>query len=113
MGLIPLSERRRIDLNDSSLDERVGPDQLVVRSVVHLQNMSLVAKNILSRVIHTTLIIRVLRVTCSEPQAKLPESRRRARYLRLPPRTRTECMRFTPSLVLAAWRPSSNFRFLR
>lgn len=36
MGFVPLSERRRINLDDSSLDECVGPDQLVVRSVVHL-----------------------------------------------------------------------------
>jgi hypothetical protein len=36
MGFVPLSERRRIDLDDSPLDERVGSDQLVVRGVVHL-----------------------------------------------------------------------------
>jgi hypothetical protein len=49
----------------------------------------------------TTPMIRVFLVVCSEAQAKFPESRRRARYLRLPPRTRTVWMRFAPSLVLA------------
>merc|ERR1711939_403422 len=58
-------------------------------------------------------MMRVLRVQCSEPQAELPVSRRMARDLVLPPRTRTWWMRFGPSLVMAAWRPSSNFLFLR
>ena len=61
----------------------------------------------------TTPIILVFLVTCSLPHAKLPESRRSARYLRLPPRTRTVWMRFGPNLVMAGWRPSSNFLFLR
>jgi hypothetical protein len=30
VGLIPHSERRRINLDDGTLDETVGPDQLVV-----------------------------------------------------------------------------------
>ena len=55
---------------------------------------------------------RVLRVTDSEPQAKLPASRRSARYLVCPPRTRTVWMRLAPSLVDADWRPSSYLRFL-
>jgi len=52
----------------------------------------------------------------SEPQLKLPKSRRRARNLRLPPRARTVRTRFLipdTSLVMAGARPSSNFRFLR
>lgn len=61
----------------------------------------------------TTPMIRVFLVTDSLPHAKLPESRRRARYFRLPPRTRTVWIRLGPSLVLAGWRPSSNFLFLR
>jgi hypothetical protein len=61
----------------------------------------------------TTLMIRVFLVTFSEPHAKLPVSRRSARYLCPPPRTRTVWIRFAPSLVPAGWRPSSNFRFLR
>lgn len=54
---------------------------------------------------------RVLRVQPSEPQAKLPESRRRARYLWLPPRVRTVWMRLGPIRVLAPWRPASKARF--
>jgi hypothetical protein len=34
VSLIPLTERSGIDLNDGALDEGVGADQLVVRSVV-------------------------------------------------------------------------------
>jgi len=36
VGLVPLSEGGRIDLDDSTLDEGVGTDQLVVGSIVHL-----------------------------------------------------------------------------
>jgi hypothetical protein len=116
VGLIPHSKRSRINLDDGALDESIGSDQLVVRSIVHLFHVTIILGIALEnnkKKIRTTLIMRVLRVTCSEPHAKLPESRRRARYLRLPPRTRTVCMRLAPSLVFAGWRPSSNFRFLR
>jgi hypothetical protein len=41
MCFIPLPERRRINLNDGALDEGVGPDQLVVRSIVYLQPKSI------------------------------------------------------------------------
>ena len=45
----------------------------------------------------------------SEPQEKLPESRRRARNLEFPPLTRTRLtVTFEDSLVMAGWRPSSN-----
>lgn len=54
---------------------------------------------------------RVLRVQPSEPQAKLPESRRSALYLWLPPRVRTVWMRLAPIRVLADWRPCSKTRF--
>ena len=50
---------------------------------------------------------RVLRLTPSLPQEKLPASRRRARNLRLPPRVRTRWMRLGPMRVLAGWRPFS------
>jgi len=63
--------------------------------------------------IRTTPMIRVLRVTCSDAHAKFPDSKRRARYLTLPPRVRTVWIRLGPSLVLAGCRPSSNFLFLR
>lgn len=56
-------------------------------------------------------MMRVLRVQPSEPQAKLPLSRRRALYLWLPPRVRTVWTRLAPILVLAAWRPASKARF--
>lgn len=56
-------------------------------------------------------MMRVLRVQPSEPQAKLPLSRRRALYLWLPPRVRIVWMRLAPIRVLAGWRPSSKARF--
>jgi hypothetical protein len=54
---------------------------------------------------------RVLRVQPSEAQAKLPESRRKARYLWLPPRVRTTWTRLAPMRVLASCRPASKARF--
>jgi hypothetical protein len=36
VGLIPHSKRCRINLDDRALDESIGSDQLVVRSIVHL-----------------------------------------------------------------------------
>lgn len=36
MGLVPLSEGGCIDLDDGTLDQGVGTDQLVVGSIVHL-----------------------------------------------------------------------------
>ena len=58
--------------------------------------------------LYTTSRTRVFRVTDSEPQEKLPWSRRRARNLVLPPRARTvRTQVFDDSLVLAAGRPSS------
>jgi hypothetical protein len=41
MCLIPLPERRRINLNDGALDEGVCPDQFIVRSIVYLQPESI------------------------------------------------------------------------
>lgn len=61
----------------------------------------------------TTSMILVFLVQCSEPQAKLPLSNRMARYLVLPPRTRTSWIRLAPSLVMAGCRPNSNFLFFR
>lgn len=93
------------------LDVRV-PSQLFTPPILH-SNVAWV-HHCLVRVTLTTWRRRVLRVTCSEPQAKLPVSRRRARYLTLPPRVRTEWTRFDESsLVMAGWRPSSNLRALR
>lgn len=60
---------------------------------------------------YATAMTRVLRVVPSEAHAKLPESRRRARYLWLPPRVRTVWMRLAPIRVCAGWRPSSKARF--
>jgi hypothetical protein len=45
------------------------------------------------------------------PLAATHLSRRRARCLMLPPRTRTVWMRFGPMRVLEAWRAISNWRF--
>ena len=107
--LIPLTEGSGVDLGDGTLDEGVRPDQLVVRGVVHLDTQQhpssakptpqSTGKVPAGR--RTTPMIRVLRVVDSEPQAKLPESRRSARYFRLPPRTRTVWTRLAPSLVRA------------
>ena len=71
-------------------------------------------------------MMRVFFVACSDAHAKLPVSSRIARRFSLPPRTRTTCTRFGPSLVIAAGRPSlqrsggslsarthSNLRFFR
>uniref|UniRef100_A0A182KID7 Uncharacterized protein n=1 Tax=Anopheles christyi TaxID=43041 RepID=A0A182KID7_9DIPT len=63
--------------------------------------------------LYTTSMIRDLRAIPSDPQAKLPESRRRARNFLLPPRVRTKWTRVPPILVLAAGRPNSYFLFLR
>ena len=38
MGLIPLPERSSIDLDDSTLNEGVCPDKLIVGSVVNLED---------------------------------------------------------------------------
>lgn len=54
---------------------------------------------------------RTLRDMPSEPQEKLPDSRRRARYLVLPPRVRTRWIRLVPIRVLAGWRPFSKALF--
>ena len=62
--------------------------------------------------LYTTSSTRVLRVQTSEPQLKLPVSRRRARCFMLPPRQRTSRVRLGPILVIAIWRPISNFRFM-
>jgi hypothetical protein len=48
-----------------------------------------------------TPTMRTLREIPSLPQEKLPDSRRRPRNLRLPPRVRTRWMRLGPILVLA------------
>ena len=56
--------------------------------------------------------MRVFLVQTSEPHEKLPVSRRIARNLVLPPRTRTECTRLGPILVIAICRPMSYFLFL-
>lgn len=114
--LVPLTERRGVDLDDGRLDEGVRSDKLVVGGVVDLYEMvsGMGGRKEQERQRRTTSIKRVLRVQCSEAQAKLPESRRRARNLVLPPRVRTVEMRFGLSRrVLAGWRPSSNFLFLR
>jgi hypothetical protein len=58
-----------------------------------------------------TTMTRVLRVQPSEAQAKLPESRRSARYLWLPPRVRTVWIRLAPIRVFAGWRPASKALF--
>ena len=60
---------------------------------------------------YTTPIMRVLRVQPSDAQAKLPESRRRARYLWFPPRVRTVWIRLAPMRVFAGWRAFSKARF--
>jgi hypothetical protein len=36
VGLIPLAERGGIDLDNSTLDEGVGTNKLIVRGIVHL-----------------------------------------------------------------------------
>jgi len=42
VGLIPHSKGRRINLDDGTLDESVGPDQLVVRRIVHLFQVNII-----------------------------------------------------------------------
>jgi len=37
MGFIPLSERRSIDLNDSTLDKGICSDEFVVRRIIYLR----------------------------------------------------------------------------
>eukprot|EP01113_Clastostelium_recurvatum_P037380 TRINITY_DN5455_c0_g1_i1.p1 TRINITY_DN5455_c0_g1~~TRINITY_DN5455_c0_g1_i1.p1 ORF type:complete len:285 (-),score=59.21 TRINITY_DN5455_c0_g1_i1:53-907(-) len=54
----------------------------------------LVRTNSLLEALYTTFKMRDLRVMASDPQEKLPESRRRARGFRLLPRTRTRGTRF-------------------
>merc|ERR1719222_982381 len=61
--------------------------------------------------LYTTSNRRTFRVQFSEPHAKLPVSRRRARYFLLPPRQRTVRTRFSPSLQSATGRPISYLRF--
>ena len=48
-----------------------------------------------------TDITRTFRAMPSEPQEKLPESRRRARYFVFPPRVRTRWILLAPIRVLA------------
>lgn len=43
--LVPLSERRSVDLHHGRLGQRVGPDQLVVRRVVHHPDHAGLARN--------------------------------------------------------------------
>ena len=43
--LVPLSEGRRVDLHHGRLGQRVGPDQLVVRRVVHHPDHAGLARN--------------------------------------------------------------------
>ncbi len=50
---------------------------------------------------NSTPMTRTLRATASEPQEKLPDSRRRPRYLVLPPRVRTRWIRLVPIRVWA------------
>jgi len=47
VGLIPLAERRSIDLDNSSLGEGVGADELVVRRVVRNANYTGLARDTL------------------------------------------------------------------
>jgi len=50
---------------------------------------------------NSTPMTRALRATASEPQEKLPDSRRRPRYFVLPPRVRTRWIRLVPIRVWA------------
>merc|ERR1719162_2252767 len=61
--------------------------------------------------LYTTSRMRTFLAQFSEPQAKLPLSRRKARYFMLAPRQRTERTRFAPSFVIEDGRPISNLRF--
>jgi len=54
---------------------------------------------------------RTLRAIPSDAHEKLPDSRRRARNLRLPPRVRTRWILFAPIRVLASCLPASKARF--
>lgn len=90
VGLVPLTEGRSVDLDDGGLGQGVRADKLVVRGVVWISKFSLSSpSNHLGANVQATPMTRVLRVHPSEAQAKLPESRRSARYLWLPPRVRT------------------------
>jgi len=113
VSLVPLTERRGIDLDDGRLGKGVGADELVVGRVVWgpLSAISSAYQAMGSPNSQVTTITRVLRVTPSEAQAKLPESRRRARCLWLPPRVRTVWTRLAPIRVPAGWRPASKALF--
>ena len=116
MRFVPLAEGGSIDLDDRALDKGVRPDELVVARIVHLfPSLALPSPSHLppKQIVRTTVKILVFLVVLSLAHAKLPVSSLSARYLRLPPRTRTEWTRLGPTLVFAGWRPSSNFRFLR
>jgi len=92
VSLVPLTERSGIDLDNGGLGQGVGTDELVVGGVVfrYLSVSEPIFKiNRELQNLQATTMTRVLRVQPSLAQAKLPESRRRARYLWLPPRVRT------------------------
>merc|ERR1719323_2338171 len=61
--------------------------------------------------LYTTSRRRTFRVQFSDPHAKLPLSRRRARYFLFPPRQRTVRTRFSPNLQSATGLPISYLRF--
>lgn len=102
--LVPLPERNGINLDNGVLHERLGANQLVVGSVVpNINNASLPRDNCWwgeGRWGTSELkIFFVVPVNCaralqliwhepSDPHEKLPVSRRSARSLMLPPRTR-------------------------
>merc|ERR1719410_3266192 len=69
------------------------------------------AASMTTMALFTTSMILVLREMPSEPQEKLPWSRRRARYFLLPPRTRRVWILCGASLVMAAGLANSNFLF--
>merc|ERR1719223_1975483 len=71
----------------------------------------LVRTNSLLEALLTTSRRRTFRVQFSEPHAKLPLSRRRARYFLFPPRQRTVLTRFSPNLQSATGLPISYLRF--
>merc|ERR1719382_2104129 len=70
-----------------------------------------VRTNSLLVALYTTSKTRTFLAQFSEPHAKLPLSRRRARYFMLPPRQRTGRTLLAPNLQSAAGRPISNLRF--
>ena len=116
--LVPLTEGSGINLNraamrnvhrsptyllyldDAVLHQSVGGNHLVVGGVVNNVQKTSFAGNDCGRLLET-YSFHCCQFSPSEPQEKLPTSRRKARNFVCPPRTRTSCTRLGPIRVHA------------